>query len=50
MTYFLQEDMQKAKEEAITNCPKEIILEVPIPDEISYHDLESVADYMYQTY
>jgi hypothetical protein len=42
--------MDAAKQEAITNCPKEIVLEVPIPDEISCHDLEAVADYMYQTY
>jgi hypothetical protein len=42
--------MDAAKKEAITNCPKEIVLEVPIPDEISCHDLEAVADYMYQTY
>jgi len=48
--YFMRSDMQRAKEEAMTTCPKQIILEVPIPDEISCHDWEAVSDYMYKTY
>ena len=48
--YFMRNDMDAARKEAITNCPKEIVLEVSIPDEISCKDLEAVADYMYQKY
>jgi hypothetical protein len=38
------------KEEVMVTCPSEIVLEVPIPDDISCHDLESVSDYIYKTY
>ena len=42
--------MQKAKEEAITTCPKHIILEVPIPDEISCECEQDVSDYLEKKY
>ena len=38
------------KEEVMTICPSEIVLEVPIPDDISCHDFEAVSDYIYKTY
>jgi hypothetical protein len=48
--YFMRNDMDAAKKEVIINCPKEIVLEVSIPDEICCEEYEKVADYMYQTY